>query len=361
MPYVVMLWLPEAPNISRPDSKPIRNVNSELLMAKPHIICPIPTGSGSYVLHKIIEAGIENYCVHGYNPYLTLAPPVLSFLDRSEKPLAVHTTPDYALFFRRKSIPLILTVHHIVLDHYMQKYSTLPQRIHYKTNLRWFIKASLEMADVVTCVSQFTSEMVRRELKYKRPMKVIYNGIDTGQFSPSKKSPHSGIRVLFSGNPTKRKGFHWLPAIAEKLGDGIFVNHTRGLRANHAWLKAKNVKSLGQIQSKDMPSVYRMHDILLSPTVREGFGLAIAEAMACGLPVVASNCSSIPELIDNGKGGFLCPVGDVDAFAEKINILADSLRLRQEMGEYNRAKVEKMFTVEQMVNEYKNLFEEVLG
>jgi glycosyltransferase involved in cell wall biosynthesis len=110
-----------------------------------------------------------------------------------------------------------------------------------------------------------------------------------------------------------------------------------------------------------MPSVYRMHDILLSPTVREGFGLAIAEAMACGLPVVASDCSAIPELIDHGKGGFLCPVGDVAAFAEKINILADSPRLRREMGEYNRTKIEKMFTVERMVNEYKDLFEEVLG
>ena len=83
--------------------------------------------------------------------------------------------------------------------------------------------------------------------------------------------------------------------------------------------------------------------------------------MACGLPVVASDCSSIPELVDPGKGGFLCPVGDVDAFAKKINILADSPRLRKEMGEYNRAKVEKMFTLERMVNEYKDLFEEVLG
>jgi glycosyltransferase involved in cell wall biosynthesis len=83
--------------------------------------------------------------------------------------------------------------------------------------------------------------------------------------------------------------------------------------------------------------------------------------MACGLPVVASNCSAIPELIDNGKGGFLCPVGDVAAFSEKINLLADSPKLRHEMGEYNRAKVEKMFTIERMVNEYQGLFEEVLG
>jgi glycosyltransferase involved in cell wall biosynthesis len=83
--------------------------------------------------------------------------------------------------------------------------------------------------------------------------------------------------------------------------------------------------------------------------------------MACGLPVVASDCSSLPEQVDEGKGGFLCPVGDIDAFAEKINLLADSPKLRREMGEYNRAKVEKMFTLDRMIKEYQDLFQEVLG
>jgi glycosyltransferase involved in cell wall biosynthesis len=110
-----------------------------------------------------------------------------------------------------------------------------------------------------------------------------------------------------------------------------------------------------------MPKFYQQHDILIAPTVREGFGLAIAEAMACGLPVVASDCSAIPELIDDGMGGFLCPVGDVKAFADKINLLADSPKLRHEMGEYTRAKVEKMFTLDRMVKEYQDLFQEVLG
>ena len=121
------------------------------------------------------------------------------------------------------------------------------------------------------------------------------------------------------------------------------------------------LESIGAVPFKEMQALYRQMDILLMPSVREGFGLAVAEAMACGLPVVASNCSAIPELIDDGKGGFLCPVGDVAAFAEKINFLADSPQLRHEMGEYNRSKVEKMFTLERMVKEYRELFEKVLS
>ena len=110
-----------------------------------------------------------------------------------------------------------------------------------------------------------------------------------------------------------------------------------------------------------MPTVYQNADILLFPTVREGFGLAAAEAMSCGLPVVATDCSSLPELIDDGKGGFLCPLGDVDVFAEKINFLAENPQLRREMGEYNRTRVEKMFTLDRMVGEYQKLFDEVLS
>ena len=94
------------------------------------------------------------------------------------------------------------------------------------------------------------------------------------------------------------------------------------------------------------------------PTVREGLSLAVLEAMSCGLPVVASNCSSLPEQIDEGLGGFLCPVGDVNMFAERLNYLADSPKVRKNMGQYNREKVERLFTLNGMVAKYKKLFEQ---
>jgi glycosyltransferase involved in cell wall biosynthesis len=68
----------------------------------------------------------------------------------------------------------------------------------------------------------------------------------------------------------------------------------------------------------------------------------------------------LPEQIEDGKGGFLCPVGDAKALAEKINLLAESPDLRRQMGEYNRTKVEKMFTLEKIASEYQELFEDVL-
>lgn len=328
------------------------------------ILSPIPTGSGAYVLHKMIEAGIENYRVHGYKPYWTLCPPALPFLcHRQGIPDLIHTTPDYAAFFKRGKTPLIITFHSFVIDKETKVYSTLLQRIHHQTDLRFFTQKALFAATVVTAVSQFTATMVKEELGYRGNLQIIYNGVDVNRFSPvySSKTSSKEVKVFFSGNLTRRKGSHWLPSIAKKLSKNVHLYYTQGLRTRNIFPSGTGLYPVGSVYFEDMPDRYNEMNILVMPSVREGFGLAIAEAMACGLPVVASDCSAIPELVDHGKGGFLCPVGDVDAFAEKINILADSPRLRKEMGEYNRAKVEKMFTVERMVNEYKDLFEKVLG
>jgi glycosyltransferase involved in cell wall biosynthesis len=117
---------------------------------------------------------------------------------------------------------------------------------------------------------------------------------------------------------------------------------------------------MGPVPLAQMPDRYREMDILLLPTVREGCSMSVLEAMACGLPVVASNCSSLPEQIEDGKGGYLCPVGDVEAFAEKINLLAASSRMRREMGDYNRDRAETKFTIDRMIAGYQSVFNEVI-
>jgi len=326
------------------------------------IVSPMPTGNGAYILHKMLEAKIENYRVYGYNPYLTLAPPFLAFIGRDRKPLAIHTTPDYAIFSSQKDIPIVLTFHNYVLDPWMRTYSSFLEKIHYATDLRLWTRMAIYKAHIVTAVSNFTATLAKKDLNILRPIKVIRNGVDAALFKPRiSKTFQKEVRVFFSGNLTRRKGAHWLPGIAQRLKKDVTVHYTQGLRNQNRMQAGPALNPLGPITFRDMPERYREMDIVLLPTVREGLSLSVLEAMACGLPVVASNCSSIPELVDHGKGGFLCPVGDVDAFAEKINILADSPRLRREMGEYNRAKVEKMFTLERMVNEYRDLFEEVLG
>lgn len=99
-------------------------------------------------------------------------------------------------------------------------------------------------------------------------------------------------------------------------------------------------------------------DALILPTVREGDSLAVLEAMGSGLPVVASACSSLPERIEHGKGGYLCDIGDIDGFVKAIQNLSDS-QLRHRQGEFNRDRAEKEFSLTRMTRRYERLFSDL--
>ena len=319
-------------------------------------------GNGAYLVHRMLEHHIDGYKVAGYHPNWTLFPFSLIKIAPTRNANMVHTTPDYAFFSHRKNIPLIISFHNYVLDRWMDKYNTWWQRLHYRTDLRLFTRMATERASAITAVSQFTADIVKQDLGIQHFIHTIYNGVDEKMFTPRRTQGRrdAEIRVFFSGNLTKRKGAEWLTAIAEKLQPHVVIYYTQGLRTRRSLPEHANLKPVGPVPIKQMPLRYQQMDILLMPTVREGLSLAVLEAMSCGLPVVASDCSSLPEQIDEGKGGFLCPVGEVDMFAERLNYLADSPNTRKEMGQYNRSKVEQCFTVKRMVGEYRKLFDRIL-
>lgn len=331
-------------------------------MCSSNIISPLATGNGAYVIHQNLENLIEKYEVLPYNPYRTLFPPALFSIGRNTKAAIIHTTPDYAFFHKRKNVPLIVTFHNYVLDRYMRSYSSSAQKLHYQTDLKWLTKKTVEIADEITAVSEFTANLAKNDLGLDKDIRVIYNGVDESLFRPVKKTGllENKIKVLFSGNLSTRKGIQWLLPIAERLNPNISIMYTSGLRGSGSLPWHPRLESIGRVEYGNMPSLYQSSDILLFPTVREGFGLAAAEAMSCGLPVVATNCSSLPELIDHDKGGFLCGLGDVGDFSNKINKLAESAKLRKEMGEHNREKVERLFTLKRMASEYQELFDRVV-
>ena len=321
-------------------------------------------GNGAYIAHRLLETQIQDYHVVPYHPRWTFLPFMLPLITSLGGANLIHTTPDHAAFFGWKSIPMVITFQNYVLDREMRPYSTWYQKVHYATDLKFLTLMALKKSHTVTAVSESTAQLVKQDLGLDRsfPIRVIYNGVNANHFIPDshKKYDRTTARVLFSGNLTIRKGFHWLPRIAEYLNKNITIFYTQGLRSRKVLPDLPNLQSVGAVPFEEMPYKYQQMDILLMPTVREGFSLAVLEAMACGLPVVANNCSSLPEQIEGGKGGFLCPVGDVKAFAEKINLLAESPRLRLQMGEYNRAKIEQKFTLARMVKKYQALFKEVL-
>lgn len=326
-----------------------------------NIFSPMATGNGAFIVHKQLASCINGYSLRPYSPNLTFFPPALALIG-CKHPDIIHTVADYGLFFKKNNSKLILTFHNYVLDSFMRKHSSFLQRVHYRTDLKTFTKLSVRRASSLSAVSKFTAEIVKRDLGIEQDIRVIYNGIDESSFTPVKqKNTKKILTVLFSGNISKRKGFDFIPRLLPFLNKNIRILYTTGLRSSRPVIDSDRIKCVGSVAHEGMPGLYQMADILIFPSVREGFGLSVAEAMSCGLPVVAFNSSSIPELIDHGLGGYLTDIHDAKKFAEYINILGESSRMRLQMGDYNRSKVEEKFTQSRMINNYQQYFEEILS
>lgn len=325
------------------------------------ILSPMSSGSGASVVHKTLQSHIPGYKVCSYTPILEYLPPLIPAVCKSEGVELIHATSDYGCLFRKVNRPLVITFHNFLLDRFMREYSTWAQKLHYRTDLLYLTKKTLKVANVVTAVSHFTADLVRSELGYQGNINVIYNGVDSERFIPGKRRQFGPITVLFCGNPTLRKTAGLLPAIARLLNKNIVIQYTSGLRGETYRFSSERLVSIGSIEHETMPAIYQQADMLLLPTVREGLPLAVIEAMASGLPVVATNCSSLPELVAHDKGGVLCDLGDAEQFASAINMLADSVESRRQMGAYNREKVEARFMLSQMTQAYKELFEQALN
>ena len=102
-------------------------------------------------------------------------------------------------------------------------------------------------------------------------------------------------------------------------------------------------------------------DVFVLPSLDEGFGMAALEAMAGGLPVVASAVGGVPELVEDGRTGLLVPAGNPEALARALRRLLLSADLRRSMGEAGRARARAHFSEERMVLEFSRIYEELLA
>jgi len=104
---------------------------------------------------------------------------------------------------------------------------------------------------------------------------------------------------------------------------------------------------VGEVRQHEVAEHYRQADAFVFPSLCDGFGIVMLEAMACGLPVVATpNCGG-PDLIEEGRSGFVVPIRDVQALADRITWLIAHRRDLPEMGAAGRARVAAQFTLEQ--------------
>ncbi|MCD6219722.1 GT4 family glycosyltransferase PelF, partial [Candidatus Calescamantes bacterium] len=128
-------------------------------------------------------------------------------------------------------------------------------------------------------------------------------------------------------------------------------NFTRNLKIE------KNVHFLGE--RKDIEEILPLMDIFVLTSKREGFPITVLEAMACSIPVVATSVGGTPELIEEGKTGFLIPPENPHILSEAIINLLKNEELGKEMGKYGKERV-KSFSIEKMVEKTEFLYDKLL-
>lgn len=204
--------------------------------------------------------------------------------------------------------------------------------------------------------------------------RVIPHGLDLEVFSPGDKAearrrlhlPEEARIGLFSANAGKSSPFKDLETIrrsakeiGETGGDWLFL--AVGEEGEEEVFGKTRIRYLPYLEEAEgMAEFYRAADVYLHAAKNEAFGIVIAEAMACGLPVVATAVDGIPEVVDGGRAGHLVPAGDAGAMAEAVRTLAKDGRKAKELGEIAQDHARRNYDVKMMLDRYESWYLEVL-
>lgn len=207
---------------------------------------------------------------------------------------------------------------------------------------------------------------------------VIRNGVDAAQVrsmlgnrdAERRELGLDGCVVAFAGRMARIKGyFDLLSAVrkARDAGSDVRLLTTGRIREEERRDSAQLVRELGidpfVVDLGDREDHLRFlaaADVFVLPSYKEGLPISLLEAMAAGLPSIVSNVGGIPELIEDGREGFLISAGDIDALADRIRRLSERPDLRASMGQQAREKA-KTQDISRVAAAYMSLFADCFG
>ncbi|WP_224963348.1 glycosyltransferase [Geomonas subterranea] len=197
-----------------------------------------------------------------------------------------------------------------------------------------------------------------------RSRRVLVNAVDPASFPPVAETPRRRIVMVASIN--KGKGQDLLLEAFSRLPQKdveLYFYGTTGLSA-HGYVaglkRAVQTRGLaGRVffpgPTADIRSVLKESTLLVHTSWRESFGMALVEAMASGVPVIAQDMEGMSEVVLDGVTGYLVPPGDVECLTDRISRLLDTPSLRSRFGAAGRALVRQEYSVQSRVSEYVEL------
>ncbi len=297
--------------------------------------------------------------------------PILQHIYKAGKfdVINVHYASGYGTLARMAKLP------DIILNVWGSDVYDFPYESQCK---KLILRKNLAYAGKLASTSYSMAKQTEKFLVKERKIAVTPFGVDIRRFKPMRSDKTDkedsfvfGIVKTLSpkyGVATVIKAFK---VFAQKLpqekrdkirlevyGKGELLAELKTLTAKYHM--EKQIFFGGYVENRIIPSLLNQMDVFIlgSKSESESFGVAAVEAMACELPVVATSVSGFKEVIEDGRTGFLVPVGDYEAMAEKMYILYSDARLRESMGKAGRKKVKKLYHWEKNVDEMMRIYRE---
>ncbi|NLF30906.1 MAG: glycosyltransferase family 4 protein, partial [Planctomycetes bacterium] len=334
--------------------------------------------------------------------------PALHRLSRLCHPLSPFFSRQlyYPLFYRQAILTARADRCDLLHIHNFSQYVPLARRLHSQAKIvlhmhcdwLWQLSAkavarSVADADAVVGCSEYITDGVRRRFALQtRQFHTVLNGVDFTTFkarAPADQPPH----ILFVGRLTPEKGVHvlieafrrlasrWPEAKLDIVGGGgpTVTEFLQGMRDEQHlaplaefyrhrdypdWLRQladtpqlrERVRFLGPLPQETLADVYRQATLLAHPPLAEPFGMVVAEAMAAGLPVVATRVGGLAEVVQDGSTGLLVPPADPKALAKAIGeLLADPDTARR-FAAAGRLYAQKHFNWDHVTNQMREVY-----
>lgn len=233
---------------------------------------------------------------------------------------------------------------------------------------------SINQSDGVTAVSDYLRQETYDQFGVKNSIELIPNFIDTDRFYRQNKE-HFKQALCPNGEKVIVHVSNFRPVKNTKQVVDIFHR----LRAHHSDVKLilvgdgpervpteRKARELGvydhiRFLGKQDPieEILSIADVFVMPSDSETFGLAALEAMACRVPTVVSDVGGLPELVEDGETGYLCPVDDIEGFTDRIRALLSDDDLHERMAQAARDRAVERFDINRVVPLYEDYYETV--
>lgn len=321
---------------------------------------PTPsTQTGSQVFttqlaRALRKRGIETV-VTAYPKQIEAMPWLLSNYKPPERTDLVHLGSGSAMGFFHHGIPSVITAHGAFERSDYNTYKSLPQKLYHSLLIRPNIKKAVAEASIVTAVSSWVANIYQQDYAVDQ-ISVINNWVDTEVFSPTQKPMTR--KLLYVGRSAWQKGSQLLPELSKMLGPDFELTCTL---LEHDWSGQvpRNVSLIGPVARDKMIELYRAHDALVVPSLAEGFCLAAAEAMACGLPVFGFHGHGLDDVIGPMVDSCTASMLDVKTLAERIRGVFDQQQIYRDISEQSLLRVRNSFTEQIALTKYISIYEKI--